>query len=115
MESSPPIPPFARAADPSQADPWQHAIRVAFVTSLTAAAVGVVLYRLVGLSAWVILPLLVFGGWVVGCHLSPAAPATRRPGPGGTGLHLVEDSFGDPADESEHRAGGEPWSGGLAA
>ncbi len=115
MESSPPTSPFARAADPSQTDLWQHAIRVAFVTSLTAAAVGVILYRLVGLSTWVILPLLVFGGWVVGCHLSPAAPAAMQPGPGGTTLYLVEDSFGDTADEADERAGRDGWSGGLAA
>jgi hypothetical protein len=111
MESSPPTPPFARAADPSQTDLWHHAIRVAFVTSLLAAATGVILYRLVGLSAWVIVPLLVFGGWVVGCHLSPASPAALQPGPGGTSLYLVEDSFGD----AESDAGREGWSGGLAA
>ena len=115
MESSPPIPPFARAADPSQADLWQHAIRVAFLTSLLAAATGVILYRLVGLSAWVILPLLVFGGWVVGCHLPPAAPATLQPGPGGTTLYVVEDSFGDAESDATREAGHEGWSGGLAA
>lgn len=110
MESSPPIPPFARAADPSQTDLWHHAIRVAFVTSLLAAATGVILYRLVGLPAWVILPVLVFGGWIVGCHLPPAAPSSLLPGPGGTTLYVVEDSFGERDD-----AGADGWSGGLAA
>jgi len=82
MESSPPIPQLSRVANRSQADTWHHAVRVAFLTSLVAAATGAVLYGLVGLSAWIVVPLLVFGGWVVGCHLPPARPGHLLPGPG---------------------------------
>ena len=82
MESSPPIPQLSRVANRSQADTWHHAVRVAFLTSLVAAATGAVLYGLVGLSAWIVVPLLVFGGWVVGCHLPPARPGHLVPGPG---------------------------------
>jgi hypothetical protein len=109
MESSPPTPQFARAATSAQSDLWHHAIRVAFLTSLVAAATGVILFRLVGLSGWVVVPLLAFGGWLVGCHLPPAAPQILRPGPGGTTLYVVEDSFGDREDDQSD------WSDDLAA
>ena len=72
----PSLPPGPRVATAPLAEAWHLALRVAFLTSLVAAATGVILYRLVGLSAWVIVPILAFGGWVVGCHLPPACPAT---------------------------------------
>jgi hypothetical protein len=70
-----------RAANSSLADAWQHALRVAFLTSLVAAAAGVTLYRLAGVSPWLIVPVLAFGGWIVGCHLPPACPAVFAPHP----------------------------------
>lgn len=115
MESSPPTPQIVRATTSAQNDLWHHAIRVAFLTSIVAAATGVVLYRLVGLSAWVIVPLLVFGGWLVGCHLPAAAPARLQPGPGGTRLYVVEDSFGDANGRAGDGPDGRGWSGDLAA
>lgn len=81
VESSPPFPPVARVATSPLSEAWHLAIRVAFLTSLVAAATGVVLYRLVGLSAWVVLPVLLFAGWIVGCHLPPACPAGWEPEP----------------------------------
>ena len=81
VESSPPFPPVARVATAPLTEAWHLALRVAFLTSLVAAATGVILYRLVGLSAWVIVPVLAFAGWVVGCHLPPACPATLAPEP----------------------------------
>ena len=99
MESSPPRNP--------QADAWNHAVRVAFCTSLVAAATGVVLYRVAGLSAWIVVPLLVFGGWLVGCHLPPARPSMHPTGRGG--LRLVAPAA---IESDDARA---EWSDRLAA
>ena len=95
MESSPPCTPHSRAASTDQADAWNHAVRVAFFTSLVAAAAGVVLYRVVGVSAWIVVPLLVFGGWLVGCHLPPARPAAHPTGRGGLRLVTAHDDRSD--------------------
>ena len=95
MESSPPIPLVARAAATAQADPWHHALRVASLTSIVASAAFVVLYRLVGVSPWVAVPLLVFAGWLVGCHLPAMTRGGIRPGPG---LHLVVAAADDVED-----------------
>jgi hypothetical protein len=81
VESSPPFPPVARVATAPLGEAWHLAVRVAFVTSLVAAATGVVLIRLVGLSPLVIVPVLAFAGWMVGCHLPPACPEGLEPQP----------------------------------
>ena len=107
MESSHPFPPVARVATHSPADAWHHALGVAFLTSLVAAATGAVLYRFAGMSAWVIVPVLAFGGWVVGCHLTPASPKRWSTGPG-TAMTLVEDDLSDTDARID-------WSGDLAA
>jgi hypothetical protein len=90
----------ARAAATAQADPWHHAVRVAFLTSIVASAAFVVLYRLVGVSPWVAVPLLVFAAWLVGCHL-PAVTRNggSRPGPGLRLVVAAADDVDDSWDE----------------
>ena len=102
MESSPPISAVALDATTAQADPWHQAIRVAFLTSIVATAAFVVLYRLVGVSPWIAVPLLVFGGWLVGCHLPALQRSSTRTGPG---LHRVPPCYADVEDDFDDDIG----------
>jgi hypothetical protein len=74
VESSPHFPVIEHRVL-SPADAWRHAVRVAIVASALAAALGLALHKFVGVDARVILVAVASIGWIVGCHLQPAAPS----------------------------------------
>ena len=54
---------------------WHLAITVAMASSFLAAAIGVMLYRFVGLDARLVLAVVAPAGLVVGMRLPAARPA----------------------------------------
>jgi hypothetical protein len=54
---------------------WHLALTVAMISSLLAAAIGVTLYRFVGLDARLVLAVVAPAGLVVGLRLPAARPA----------------------------------------
>ena len=74
VESSPHLP-LAENRLSTTDEAWHLAVRVAAVTSVLAAALGIALAKFVGLDARVILVMVAAIGWVIGCHLPVAGPS----------------------------------------